>query len=136
MISVSGALTGSYNFGDVARSGLIVVAASYAAFDLAGRVSASRGRNRAAWLAGSAIAMGIGIWEVQFRGLVAFHLPGPVLFHLPTVIASLIIAILTSAVALLIATKRESGTAAIWGGSLVMGGGIASLHYVSIAAIR
>lgn len=39
MISVNGAMTGSYDYTEVARSVLIAIAASYAALDLAGRVS-------------------------------------------------------------------------------------------------
>ena len=62
MISASAALTGSYDYNEVARSVLIAIVASYAALDLTGRVTAARGRVRLAWLSGGAIAMGIGIW--------------------------------------------------------------------------
>ena len=42
MISASAALTGSYDYSEVARSVLIAIVASYAALDLAGRVTAAR----------------------------------------------------------------------------------------------
>ena len=81
MISASATLTGFYDYGEVARSILIAIAASYAALDLAGRVTAARGRVRLAWLAGGAIAMGIGIWEMHFKGMLAFRLPVQVSYY-------------------------------------------------------
>ncbi|HZZ14427.1 MAG TPA: MHYT domain-containing protein, partial [Candidatus Sulfotelmatobacter sp.] len=70
-------LPSTYDYAEVARSVFIAIAASYAALDLAGRVTAVRGRVRLAWLSGGAVAMGIGIWEMHFKGMMAFHLPVP-----------------------------------------------------------
>src|SRR5258708_40043903 len=128
MISVN-ALTGSYDYGEVARSVLIAIAASYAALDLMGRVTAARGRIRLAWLSGGAIAMGIGIWEMHFKGMMAFHLPVPVEYHWPTVLASLVVAIFASAFALYVASQQKMGWVEATIGSLFMGVGIAGLHY-------
>ena len=75
MISANGALSSSYDYGGVARSVLIAVASSYAALDLAGRVTAARGRALLLWLSGGAIAMGIGVWATYFKAMLAFHLP-------------------------------------------------------------
>ena len=75
MISANAALPGSYDYNEVARSVFIAVAASYAALDLTGRVTAASGWIRLAWLGGGAIAMGIGIWAMHFKGLLAFSLP-------------------------------------------------------------
>jgi NO-binding membrane sensor protein with MHYT domain len=69
MISASATLTGSYDYSEVARSVLIAIVASYAALDLAGRVTAARGRVRFAWLSCGALAMGIGIWAMHFKGM-------------------------------------------------------------------
>jgi hypothetical protein len=82
LISPSATLTGSYDYGEVARSIFIAIAASYAALDLAGRVTAARGRARSLWLAGGAIAMGIGIWAMHFKGMLAFRLPAPAHLYL------------------------------------------------------
>ncbi|MGA7849170.1 MAG: MHYT domain-containing protein [Terriglobales bacterium] len=135
-ISASGALTGSYDYGEVARSILIAIAASYAALDLAGRVTAAKSRARALWLACGAIAMGIGIWEMHFKGMLAFHLPVPVEYHWPTVLASLLVAILASAVALYVASRQKMGWVEALTGSVVMGAGIAGMHYIGMAAMR
>ena len=110
MTSASAALTGSYDYSEVARSVLIAIVASYAALDLAGRATNAGGRVRLAWLSGGAIAMGIGIWAMHFKGMLAFHLPVPVKYHWPTVLASLLVAILASAVALNVASRAKMGT--------------------------
>ena len=78
MTSASAALPGSYDYGEVVRSVLIAIFASYAALDLSGRVNAARGRVRLAWLSGGATALGIGIWAMHCKGMLAFRLPLPV----------------------------------------------------------
>ena len=136
MISANAAMTGSYDYSEVARSVLIAIAASYAALDLAGRVTAASGRTRGAWLTGGATAMGIGIWTMHFKGMLAFHLPVPVEFHWPTVLASLLVAILASGVALYVASRQKMGPAEALTGSLIMGSGIAGMHSIGMAAMR
>ena len=135
MISVN-ALTGSYDYGEVARSVLIAIAASYAALDLMGRVTAARGRIRLAWLSGGAIAMGIGIWAMHFKGMLAFRLPVPVKYHWPTVMASLLVAVLASAVALYVTSRQKMSRVEAVTGSVAMGGAIAGMHYIGMAAMR
>jgi NO-binding membrane sensor protein with MHYT domain len=107
MISANAVMNGSYDYGEVARSILIAVAASYAALDLAQRVTAARGRARAVWLTGGATAMGIGIWAMHFKGLLAFRLPIKVDYHWPTFLVSLVVAILASAAALYIVSREK-----------------------------
>ena len=136
MISANAALVGSYDYGEVARSVLIAIAASYAALDLAGRVTAARGRIRLAWLSGGAVAMGLGIWAMHFKGMLAFHLPVPVEYHWPTVLASLLVAIFASAFGLYVASRQKMGWREALTGSVIMGAGIAGLHYISMAAMR
>src|SRR5438309_2157410 len=136
MISANAALSGSYDYGEVARSVLIAIAASYAALDLAGRVSAASGRSRLAWLGGGATAMGIGIWAMHFKGMLAFRLPVSVAYHWPTVLLSLVVAILASAFALYVVSRQKLGLVEALTGSVIMGGGIAGMHYIGMAAMR
>jgi len=136
MISANAAMTGSYDYSEVARSVLIAIAASYAALDLAGRVTAASGRIRLAWLGGGAAAMGIGIWAMHIKGMLAFHLPVPVEYHWPTFLASLLVAILASAVALYVASRQKIAWVQASTGSVIMAGGIAGMHYTGMAAMR
>src|ERR1035438_1047399 len=107
MISANAALPGSYDYSEVTRSVLIAIASSYTALDLTGRVTAASGRVRLAWLGGGATAMGIGIWAMHFKGMLAYRLPVSVKYHWPTVLVSLFVAILASAVALYVASRRK-----------------------------
>src|SRR6201988_3465218 len=100
-------LIGSYNYALVALSVLIAVFASYAALDLAGRVTAAGGWTRAVWLLGGACAMGTGIWSMHYIGMLACILPIPVAYHLPIVQLSLFAAILASAIALDVVFRQK-----------------------------
>jgi PAS domain S-box-containing protein len=129
-------LIGSYNYALVALSVLIAMFASYAAFDLAGRVRAAGGWTRAVWLMGGAGAMGTGIWSMHYIGMLAFILPVPLAYHWPTVLLSLLAAILASVVALGVVSREKMGASRAVAGSVLMGAGIASMHYIGMAAMR
>jgi PAS domain S-box-containing protein len=129
-------LIGSYNYPLVALSVLIAMFASYAALDLAGRVTVASGWTRAVWLLGGAGAMGTGIWSMHYIGMLAFILPIPVAYHWPTVLLSLLAAILASVVALGVVSQQKMGWFRALAGSVLMGAGIASMHYIGMAAMR
>jgi PAS domain S-box-containing protein len=129
-------LIGSYNYTLVALSVLIAMFASYAALDLAGRVTAATGWTRVVWLLGGAGAMGTGIWSMHYIGMLAFILPIPVAYHWPTVLLSLIAAILASAIALYVVSRQKMGASRAVVGSVLMGAGIAAMHYIGMAAMR
>ncbi|MGB7281997.1 MAG: MHYT domain-containing protein [Candidatus Acidiferrum sp.] len=129
-------LVGSYNYGLVALSVLIAVFASYAALDLAGRVTLGRGRVRALWLSGGATAMGVGIWSMHYVGMLAFRLPVPVLYDWPTVVASLLAAVLASVIALFVASREKLGVFQAVVGGVSMGVAIAGMHYIGMEAMR
>ncbi len=135
-ISANAALPGSYDYAEVARSVFIAVAASYAGLDLAGRVTTARGGVRLAWLSGGATAMGIGVWAMHLKGMLAFRLPVSVAYHWPTILAALLVAISASAVALYVASGRKMGLLEALTGSVFVGAGIAGLHYLGMAAMR
>lgn len=129
-------ISGSYDYRLVGLSVIIAIVASYAALDLAGRVSANRGRARREWLVGGAIAMGIGIWAMHYTGMLAFRLPIPVYYHIPTVALSLLAAVLASLVALHIVSHERMTNLRVSAGSVLMGIGIATMHYTGMAAMR
>jgi two-component system sensor histidine kinase/response regulator len=136
MSNLGMAMRGSYDYHLVALSVLIAVLASYAALDLAARVTASQGRVRFAWLWGGSAAMGTGIWSMHYIGMLAFSLPVPVFYDWPTVLLSLLAAVFTSAIALFVVSRQKMGLPAAMVGSVVMGAGIATMHYTGMAAMR
>jgi len=126
----------TYDYRLVTLSVVIAILASYAALDLAGRVTANRGRARLAWLMGGAFAMGSGIWAMHYTGMLAFRLPIRVYYHIPTVALSLLAAVLASAIALYVVSRDRMTPLHVAAGSLLMGTGIASMHYIGMAAMR
>src|SRR5579863_830981 len=136
MVSPDFKLVGTYDYRLVALSVFIAVLASYAALDLAGRVTSTRGIARRLWLGGGATAMGIGIWSMHYVGMLAFRLPVLVEYDWPTVAVSLLAAIFASAVALFVVSRERMGLGQLIVGGIFMGGGIAAMHFVGMAAMR
>jgi len=131
----AGILVGHYDWSLVALSVAIAIGASYAALDLAGRVSTARGRARTLWLTGGAASMGLGIWAMHYIGMLAFRLPIPIAYDLPLVAVSLLAAFAASAVALYVVGRRRLTPAYLTGGSLAMGSGIVAMHYIGMRAM-
>ena len=129
-------LVGQYDLPLVVLSVVISIFASYAALDLAGRVTVSRGRARLFWLTGGATAMGIGIWAMHYVGMLAFRLPVPVLYDWPLVLLSLLAAVAASGVALFVVSRPHMGVFRACVGSIFMGSGISAMHYIGMAAMR
>jgi len=115
---------------------VIAICASYAALDLTGRVAAAKGRAFVFWLIGGAGAMGLGIWSTFYIGMLAFRLPVPVSYDWPTVTLSLRVAILAAAVALYIVSHKVVSLWQTVVGSMVMGAGIAAVHFIGMESIR
>jgi two-component system, sensor histidine kinase and response regulator len=129
-------LLGHYDIRLVVLSVFIAVVASYAALDLASRLTSAHGRTRYLWLSGGATAMGTGIWSMHYIGMLAFRLPVPVQYDWPTVLVSLLTAIFASLVGLFVVSRPKMGPLQSLIGCVVMGGGIASMHYIGMAAMR
>jgi len=129
-------LNGTYDYRLVVVSLALAMVASYAALDLAGRVTYATGRARIAWLCGGATAMGLGIWSMHYVAMLALSMPMPIAYHVPTVGFSLLAAVAASGVALFVVSQS---TMNLWqgiAGSIVMGSGIAAMHYIGMAAMR
>lgn len=129
-------LIAAYDVRLVFISVLIAIIASYTALDLAGRVTQAQGRVRKLWLAGGAIAMGISIWSMHFIGMLAYELPTPMTYELPIVLLSVVVAVIVSGVALFLASRQTMGRLPLLAGGVFMGLGIASMHYIGMAAMR
>jgi signal transduction histidine kinase/DNA-binding response OmpR family regulator len=99
-------------------------------------VTASRGFVRATWLSGGAFALGFGIWSMHYVGMEAFRLPVVVLYDWPMVLLSMMAAIVASAIALFVVSRKRMTIASAVAGSLFMGSGIASMHYIGMEAMR
>src|SRR5688572_10203953 len=120
----------------VALSVIIAILASFMALDLAGRVAATWGRARWGWLIGGAIAMGTGIWSMNFVALLAFRLPIPVAYDVALVVVSWLAAVAASGLALFLVGRSELGRRQLVAGGLLMGAAISGMHYLGTASMR
>lgn len=128
-------MQGTYNFWLVWCSFLVAFVASYAALELAGRVVDSKGRAVWAWLAGGSVAMGLGIWSMHFIGMLAFHLPIVLSYDVRITLLSIVPAILSSALVLGLVRGGHFSGFRLAMGAVLLGGGIAAMHYTGMAAI-
>jgi PAS domain S-box-containing protein len=80
--------------------------------------------------------MGLGIWSMHYIGMLAYSLPLAVLYDWPTVLLSLLVAIVASGVALWVVSRDEMGRLRASLGGVLMGIGIAAMHYIGMAAMR
>lgn len=130
-------LSGSYDVGLVATSYAVAALASFVALEMATRIRASPTATLARlWLLAGALAMGCGVWSMHFIGMLAFRLPIPLGYDLGITLLSLVVAILSSAYAL---WRMSAPMVPPWRlalGAVVLGLGVAGMHYIGMAAMR
>ncbi|ONB42927.1 histidine kinase [Burkholderia pseudomallei] len=128
---------GTFNLPLVALSLAIATLASYTALDLSALITLlDQPRMRRAWLAGGAAAMGTGIWAMHFVGMLAFSLPIPLGYDFGHTFASLAIAVVVSYFALNAVTRAALTRERLAIGGVLMGLGIAGMHYTGMSALR
>ena len=104
----------------------------------AARGYAGQGRARTQWLILATVAIATtGIWVMHFIAMLGFSIPGQVIsYSVPVTILSMLIAVIVVGVGLFIAGLRGKGGWPLMLGGLVVGFGVASMHYLGMAAIR
>jgi len=127
----------TYSPGLVMLSLLIAIVSSYVSFGIAGRVANVQNSGHGSlWIIGGGIAMGSGIWAMHFIGMLAMRMQFPVEYDFMVSALSLIVAILFSSLAFVLINNHARKTSTMMGGSLLLGAGIASMHYIGMAAMR
>jgi NO-binding membrane sensor protein with MHYT domain len=130
-------MVGTFSPTLVVLSLIIASLASYTVLDLTAFISfLERPRVKHAWLAAGATAMGIGIWSMHFVGMLAFSLPIPLGYDLKITGASLVLAIVVSYFALTVVIRPVLSMPRIAVGGILMGCGIAGMHYAGMAAMQ
>ncbi len=130
-------LIGSYTPWLVVISFLVAVLASFTALDMASRVTtAATPRTTWLWLVGGGCAMGLGIWSMHFIGMLAFQLPIPLGYALGLTTVSLLAAMASSIFALWLVSQPTLPHGRLALGAVLMGSGIAAMHYLGMAALH
>ncbi len=129
-------VAGSYEPGLVFLSYAIAVFASFTALDLAIRIGESYGITRKIWLGGCSVSMGGGIWTMHFIAMLAFKLPLSVSYNIWITLLSLITAVVASGIAFFYANAGSILISRIVTSGLIMGCGVAAMHYTGMAAME
>jgi NO-binding membrane sensor protein with MHYT domain len=101
------------------------------------RAQAYHGAARARWLAMAALAIGsTGIWVMHFIAMLGFTIPGQsIRYNVPVTILSMVLAVVVVGIGTFIVGFRE-GTGALVLGGVIIGCGVATMHYIGMSAIR
>jgi PAS domain S-box-containing protein len=133
----SDVINGKYDLLLVGLSYAVAVLASYVALNLVGRLRAEQNTlAKIYWLAGGAFTMGAGIWSMHFIGMLAFIMPMPMEYELGWTGASLIMAIIASALALFILQKQNYSVFQLAMGGIIIGLAISTMHYMGMEGMR
>jgi len=87
-------------------------------------------------LANGGLIMGSTIWSMHFIAMMAVEFPVIVNYNLVETIGSILIAMIATGIGLFLASTRKIGTWSIPVGGVLMGSGIAGMHYLGMGAIR
>src|SRR3954469_5711634 len=98
MLYVIGCITQQHDLKLVVLAGLLCVFSCITAVTMIGRARANKGRSRLFWLTIAGTVSGCGIWATHFVAMLGYQPGFPVNYDLPLTIASLVVAIVLSAV--------------------------------------
>lgn len=112
---------------------LICGLATYTAFHIYSSARQSNGSKRLSWIFLTGVATGAGIWATHFVAMLAFKTGLPTAYDPVLTLTSLLIAIGVTAIGFLIAVQGNTRWYPAVGG-VVIGAGIASMHYTGMSA--
>ncbi|MFW9080288.1 putative bifunctional diguanylate cyclase/phosphodiesterase [Pseudomonas sp. P2757] len=116
---------------------LVACAASFATLDMAERVGHAEDRSsQRLWRWIGATCLAGGIWAMHFISMLAFQAPIDIQYDLPITFFSLLIALLASSLAMHTLSKPQPSLLQYLKTALVIGLGIAGMHYVGMAAME
>jgi NO-binding membrane sensor protein with MHYT domain len=102
------------------------------------RARVLRGAARLRWLLLAAVSIGLtGVWVMHFIAMLGFTIPGETItYDVPVTVISAIVAVVFVAGGLLIVGFRGDGRPELLLGGLIIGLGVASMHYLGMTAMR
>jgi NO-binding membrane sensor protein with MHYT domain len=102
------------------------------------RARALAGAARARWLLLAGLSIGTtGIWVMHFIAMLGFSIPAETIrYNVPVTILSMLIAVAVVSIGLLIVGFGGEGLSPLLIGGTIIGFGVASMHYMGMAAMR
>ncbi|MGP3981683.1 MHYT domain-containing protein [Streptomyces sp. KR80] len=101
------------------------------------RALAATGRSRRNWLITAASAIGTGIWTMHFVAMLGFAVSGTeIRYDVPLTVLSLVVAMAVVGAGVFAVGYGRHRLRALALGGLTTGLGVASMHYIGMAALR
>ncbi|MFF1297101.1 MULTISPECIES: MHYT domain-containing protein [unclassified Streptomyces] len=101
------------------------------------RALGATGRSRRNWLITAASAIGTGIWTMHFVAMLGFRVSGTdIRYDVPLTIVSLLVAMIVVCAGVFAVGYSKDRARALFLGGLTTGLGVASMHYLGMAAVR
>jgi len=126
----------SYDATLVVLSISVAIIGSFTGLTITSSLSGLTGTPYKLKIVAGAVAIGCSIWSMHFIGMLALSAPVPLDYDGLTTTISVFIAICLTGLGLYAASSGYFGRAAVLAGGLLMGGGIAGMHYMGMSAIR
>ncbi|MFE2428762.1 MHYT domain-containing protein [Streptomyces sp. NPDC059373] len=101
------------------------------------RALAATGRSRRNWLITAASALGTGIWTMHFVAMLGFSVSGTeIRYNVPLTVLSLLVAMFMVGIGVFAVGYGRKRARSLAVGGLTTGLGVASMHYLGMAAVR
>ena len=129
-------IEGHYDSWVVILSFVIAFGAAYTAIFINWRIKGKGFFHKNLWLVLASLAMGLGIWSMHYVGMSAYMTSLPMKYNLFLTIVSVIPAVVASYMAFYLANSHNKKIKTFIIAGIFMGGGIALMHYLGMAAMQ
>jgi NO-binding membrane sensor protein with MHYT domain len=120
----------------VALSLIVAIQGAYVGLSLAVQVGAAFGVRRRLLLAGAAISLAVAIWAMHFVAMLAARLPVAVDYLVFPTLLSFLVCVIVVGAAVFAASAGPLRPWRLAASAIFMGSGIASMHYIGMAALH
>ncbi|PUA20214.1 EAL domain-containing protein [Glaciimonas sp. PCH181] len=120
----------------IALSIMIAMFGAFSALAHVENMRESTGKAAFLWMICGAITLAMAIWAMHFIGMLAFHLPIALSYDFELTVLSIVPAIAGTLVAFILLQNHSLQFQRIAGAGIVMGLGVAAMHYSGMAALE
>jgi signal transduction histidine kinase len=132
MLRVIGCITEQHDLGLVLLAALLCFSSCFTALNMIRRARAAEAFVRKLWLGGAGFMTGSVIWATHFVAMLAYRSSLEIGFDMGLTVLSALVAVLLSTAGYWLCLSRPGPVL----GGLVIGGAIATMHYIGMAAVE
>src|SRR5215472_11196392 len=115
---------------------VMAIQGAYVGFTLAVQLGDAVGMRRRVLLAGAAFSLAVAIWTMHFVAMLAARSPFPVNYLVFPTLLSFLVCVIVVGVAVFAASSGRLTALRLAASAVFMGGGIATMHYIGMAALH